>query len=137
MHANTLFSVVWRTQYNFLALRHLVVCTKIFFLFFNFFLQFWKFWWKSGILISKLYFYGVNYRLILIKMARKIHRKICNILKQAFEIFLNGLGRTWPNYMSLAHISWLLCMSIVTSFSPLADVHCARLAWREKKWRPK
>jgi len=34
-----------------------------------------------------------------------------------------------------AHLSCLLCMSTVTSFSPPADVHCARLAWRGKKCR--
>jgi len=33
IHAKTLFFGVWKTQYNFLALRHLAECTKIFFSF--------------------------------------------------------------------------------------------------------
>jgi len=53
MHIKTLFFGVWKTQYDFLALRHLAVCTKqkYFFL---------MFWWKPGILIPDLYFYGIK-----------------------------------------------------------------------------
>ena len=41
MHAKTLFFGVWKTQFDFLALRHLAVCAKIFFFFFqNFFVFF-------------------------------------------------------------------------------------------------
>ena len=53
MHTKTLFFGVWKTQYDFLALRHLAVCTKQIF----FFLMFW---WKPGILIPDLYFYGIK-----------------------------------------------------------------------------
>jgi len=53
MHIKTLFFGVWKTQYDFLALRHLAVCTKqkYFFL---------MFWWKPVILIPDLYFYGIK-----------------------------------------------------------------------------
>jgi len=60
------FLVYEKTQHDFLALRHLAVCTKTFFLFFSFF-NFWKFWRKPGILISDLYFYDIKYRPILSK----------------------------------------------------------------------
>jgi len=36
MHAKIFFLVYEKTQYDFLALRHLVVCTKTFSSFFNF-----------------------------------------------------------------------------------------------------
>jgi len=37
MHAKTFFLVYEKTQYDFLALRHLAICTKTFSSFFNFF----------------------------------------------------------------------------------------------------
>jgi hypothetical protein len=53
MHAKTLFFGVWKTQYDFLALRHLAVCTKQKYFFF-------MFWRKPCILIPDLYFYGIK-----------------------------------------------------------------------------
>jgi hypothetical protein len=52
MHAKTLFFGVWKTQYDCLALRHLAVCTKIFFFFFQFFLS----WRKLSVLIPDFVF---------------------------------------------------------------------------------
>jgi len=56
MHAKTLFFGVWKTQYDFLALRQLVVYTKTFF---QKFLLFFG-WQKPGISIPNLYFYSVK-----------------------------------------------------------------------------
>jgi hypothetical protein len=56
MHAKTLFSFcVWKTQYDFLALRHLVICTQKIFVFSIFFCIFGSFSWKPGILIPDSY----------------------------------------------------------------------------------
>jgi hypothetical protein len=56
MHAKTLFFGVWKTQYDFLALRHLAIYTKTFF---QNFLLFFS-WQKPGISIPNLYFYSVK-----------------------------------------------------------------------------
>jgi hypothetical protein len=56
MHAKTFFFGVWKTQYDFLALRHLTVYTKTFF---QNFLLFFS-WQKPGVLIPNLYFYSVK-----------------------------------------------------------------------------
>jgi len=47
IHAKTLFFGVWKTQHNFLALRHLAECTKIFFSF-KFFFVFLEVLTKTG-----------------------------------------------------------------------------------------
>jgi hypothetical protein len=100
MHAKILFFGVWKAQYDFLALRHLAVCTKHFFYVFNFFV-FWKFWWKQDILIPDLYFYEKlpKYKKILPDITQndiKTTRENCKILKQIFFNFFKWAG-SGPN----------------------------------------
>jgi len=84
MHIKTLFFGVWKTQHDFLALRHLAVCTKqkYFFL---------MFWWKPGILIPDLYFYGI-----------KIQTNIRVGPNPAIRAGPNYSGPIWPS-----HEQWL------------------------------
>ena len=49
----------------------------------------------------------------------------------ADQAHLHGLG-SGP-----AHLSWLLCMSTITSFTSPAGVHRAHPAWRGKKRKQK
>ena len=89
-----------KIQYEFLALRHLAVCTKTFFsFFFNFFYIFESLWQKKpGILIPDLYFYDIKILPDInknnIKTARKNYK---NAEANIFYFFLFEWAEPGPN----------------------------------------
>jgi hypothetical protein len=95
MHAKTLFSVVWKTQYDFLALRHLAVCTKNIFSFFQNFLCFWT---KTRYFNTRfVFFFGnnKNKQTDIKQNDIKNTRKNCKIPKIFFLIFLLTKKKNW------------------------------------------
>ena len=129
MHAKTLFFGVWKNTIVFFSFETLGRMHKNIFSFFKFFcILFLEVLTKTGYFNTGFVFLRHKILPDINQNDIKTTRENCKILKQIFlKIFLNGLGqaqihglgRTWPNYMSPDHISWLRCMSTVTSFFPL------------------
>ena len=116
MHAKTLFFFfVWKTQYHFLALRHLAVCTKTFFFFSKqvFFFCILK-------VLTKTRYFNIgfcifsNIKKILLDINQNdIKRETCKITNKYFWIFLLTKKKTGPDLAQpswagsdLAHILW-------------------------------
>jgi len=126
MHVKTLFFGVWKTQCNFLALRHLTVCTKIFFSFFQFFFVFWKFWWKPGILIPDLYFYDIKYKPILSKKKHKSKSEEISNIEKYFFLFNFFLKWAAPDPTTGAGLSPARVNSAL---------HCSHVTWTMEAWQ--
>ena len=113
MHAKTLFFGVWKTQYDFLALRHLAVCTKIFFSFF-------KLSFCILEVLTKIGYFNIGFCIFSnIKILPDINqndikntRENCKIPKKYFWFFLlqkkNWVEPSPPFWIGLdtAHILW-------------------------------
>ena len=101
--------LVYKKHYDFLALRHLAVCTKIFFFFFTkFFFCILEVLTKTGYFnIGFCIFSNIKIPLDINQNDIKNTRENCKIPKIFFNFLLTKkkMGRTWPTHPGMG-LTW-------------------------------
>jgi len=91
--------LIYKKHYNFLALRHLAVCTK------TFFFLFFKVFCILEVLTKTKYFnigfcIFSNIKILLDINQNDINtQENCKFSKNIFEFFFKKLGRAWPTIL--------------------------------------